>query len=463
MLSYLPRFCEWSAWKRRTIIPAFVGLFVSLFFALHPLIGSTAIILSFIPVAAVAWTMGQRAGIIGGTLAIVGNYVLLSLMGADPTSVFMRGVLSSLTLILLGGLAGWVSELVEKLRANTAQLETDHKAVIASNSRYQAVMMESTACIFLVDVTTLRVLEANPSFRELLGYSEAEMETLTLYDIVAHEPTSIDERVQRVLGQGGALLGERQYRTKAGTCIDMEVRVSLIHYTGQTVMCIVSNDITARKRVEEQLLASLQEKDVLLKEIHHRVKNNLQIISSLLNLQASNVQDADVRGHFQDSQNRVRSMALIHERLYRSEDLARIHFRSYLQDLTDQLLRSYQAPDERIRVRIEADEILLDTNQAVPCGLLINELIANALKHAFPDGKTGTVLVAMRCTPGGYQLVIQDDGVGFPAGLDHRKTPSLGLQLVNSLVRQLEGTIELNRGPGTQFTIEFPISAARES
>lgn len=153
---------------------------------------------------------------------------------------------------------------------------------------------------------------------------------MTLYDIVGHQRASIDARVQQVLADGSAAIGERQYLTKAGRRIDMDVRVSLIHYAEQTLMCIVSNDISDRKRIDEQLRASLQE---YVKEIHHRVKNNLQVISSLLNLQAGYVVDEDVWGHLRGMQNRVRSMALIHERLlYRSDDLARIDFQSYLSD-----------------------------------------------------------------------------------------------------------------------------------
>ncbi len=463
MLAYLPRFQQLPAWRRTVVIPGFGAMFIILFFALYPILGGVAVILSFIPVAAIAWTMGKLAGLISGTFMVLINYGLLTLAGGDASSVIFRGVLSSLTLILLGGLAGWVSELVEKLRTSTTRLESDHKALVESNSRYQAVMMQSTACIFLVDVDTLRIVEANPSFLKLTGYSETEIRAVTLYDIVGHDRASIDARVQQVLGDGSAAIGERQYVTKAGRRIDMDVRVSLIHYAEQTLMCIVSNDISDRKRIDEQLRASLQEKEVLLKEIHHRVKNNLQVISSLLNLQAGYVVDDVVRGHFQDSQNRVRSMALIHERLYRSEDLARIDFQSYLSDLTGQLLRSYQTTEGRVTVAIESDEILLDTNLAVPCGLLINELISNAFKHAFPSGRPGTVRVEMRCLESQYQLVVQDNGVGFPAELDFRTTPSLGLQLVNSLVRQLGGVIELTRADGTRFCATFPMTLSKAS
>jgi two-component sensor histidine kinase len=206
------------------------------------------------------------------------------------------------------------------------------------------------------------------------------------------------------------------------------------------------------RQVEE----SLEEKNILLKEIHHRVKNNLQVISSLLNLQSAQIKDPVTVQLFRDSQNRVRSMALIHEKLYQSHDLARIDFKSYIESLSNYLVRSYATEARRVTFRLEIEQISLGIDQAVPCGLIINELVSNSLKYAFPDNQKGEVTIQFKIDERQQlQLTVGDNGIGFPESIDFQNTASLGLQLVNSLVNQLEGSIELIRSSGTQFRIVF--------
>jgi PAS domain S-box-containing protein len=215
-------------------------------------------------------------------------------------------------------------------------------------------------------------------------------------------------------------------------------------------------DITERKMAQDRLQASLQEKEVLLREIHHRVKNNMQVISSLLNLQSRHIQDPAVLEMFKESQRRIRSMALIHERLYQSSDLSRIEFSQYLRNLATHLFHSYQVDSSRIQLRIEAEEVHLNINTAIPCGLIVNELVSNALKHAFPEGRSGHLDLDLHRRGGdGYVLRVKDDGVGFPENLDFRKTETLGMQIVSTLVRQIDGSIDLARKMGTEFTIRF--------
>jgi two-component sensor histidine kinase len=216
-------------------------------------------------------------------------------------------------------------------------------------------------------------------------------------------------------------------------------------------------EIAARLRAEEQIKTSLNEKELLLKEIHHRVKNNLQVISSLLYLQSRQIEDEETLGMFLESQHRVRSMALVHERLYQTQDLSKVDTADYIRTLASQLFRSYSASADRTQLTINADNIALGIDVAVPCGLIINELLSNALKHAFPGTRMGRVFVGLtRIMDGQINLVVSDDGVGFPEDLDFRQTQSLGLQLVNTLVQQLEGTIELDRSHGTKFEIVLP-------
>jgi two-component sensor histidine kinase len=216
-------------------------------------------------------------------------------------------------------------------------------------------------------------------------------------------------------------------------------------------------EISERVQAEKQLQASLREKEVMLKEIHHRVKNNLQVITSLLKLQSRYVEDQEALKVFRESQSRVRSMALVHERLYQSDNLARIDFAEYTRDLTSVLSGTYSANPETVSIRIRADEVLLGIDAAVPCGLILNELVSNALKHAFPNGQTGEIWVELAAGQDQQvSLRVSDDGIGLPEMLDWQNTDSLGLQLVNSLVNQLEGVIELdNSNGGTAFDITF--------
>jgi two-component sensor histidine kinase len=193
----------------------------------------------------------------------------------------------------------------------------------------------------------------------------------------------------------------------------------------------------------------------LLKEIHHRVKNNLQVTSSLLRLQASKTSDPDARQVLRESRDRIRSMALVHEMLYRSQNLARIDFADYARSLVIQLFRSYDSA-RHVQRSVEVERVLLGVDLAVPCGLIINELVANALKHAFPDERPGRVWVQLDASDDRYQLRVRDDGVGFPDTVDFRSTDTLGLQLVRTLVDQMEGTIEIEREGGTEIVVVFP-------
>jgi two-component sensor histidine kinase len=215
-------------------------------------------------------------------------------------------------------------------------------------------------------------------------------------------------------------------------------------------------NITERRRADAQIAASLKEKEVLLKEIHHRVKNNLQVISSLLNLQAANVADPRALEQLRESQNRIRSMALIHERLYQSDNLARIDFGEYVRSLVGYLVRSYAIP--AVNVNVTVKNVSLPVNSAIPCGLIINELLSNALKYAFPGGRSGDVAIRLEMTPErSAVLTVQDNGVGLPRDVDFQNTTTLGLQLVNTLSKQLNGVIGLIRDRGTTFSIIFPV------
>jgi two-component sensor histidine kinase/amino acid transporter len=220
-------------------------------------------------------------------------------------------------------------------------------------------------------------------------------------------------------------------------------------------------ELQERRRVQEALRGSLVEKDALLKEVHHRVKNNMQVISSLLNLQLEHLPDAQSRPIISDTQSRISAMALVHEKLYQSIDLSGIDFADYLRELTENIVGSFGAAAGNITFALEADDVFLGIDTAIPCGLIVNELVANAYKHAFPGGGPGTLAVTLKRRDDGWLFLrVADTGRGLPPGLDLRKTESLGMQLVFALLRQLRGTLEVKPGPGTCLELTLRESPA---
>jgi two-component sensor histidine kinase len=225
-------------------------------------------------------------------------------------------------------------------------------------------------------------------------------------------------------------------------------------------------DIAERQQIECELRdsqallqAALKEKEVLLAEVYHRIKNNLQVISSLLDLQADMVADPQVRALFEESQQRIQAVALLHESLSQARNGARIPAAEYLNRLSSQVFQAYAPPGDRITMRLQVDPIWIAVRNAVPCGLLVNELLSNSLKYAFPGDHSGEITIALKATSDGdIVLVVADTGVGFPAHIDFRHTDSLGLQLVGLLTEQLGGTIALDTASGTQWTLRFPLA-----
>ena len=258
---------------------------------------------------------------------------------------------------------------------------------------------------------------------------------------------------------------EREHRFRARDVIYRNVLAigrPIKDDTGKIVKWVGLNlDITERKRAEDQIQASLREKDVLLREIHHRVKNNLQIVSSLIDLQSSHIDDKETLALFAESRSRIRSMALIHEQLYRSTDMDRIDFETYIELLVDGLARSV-AVSPRVSIRTDVRPFRLDIDRAVACGLIVNELVTNAIKHAFPPDATGDIQVRFGCEHGDVcELVVSDNGTGIEPGKE--MSDSLGMELVESLVGQLGGKMAVSSNGGSSFSITFPAGAEERS
>jgi PAS domain S-box-containing protein len=355
------------------------------------------------------------------------------------------------------------ARLFEAVQVELAERRRIEAALQQSEVKHRTLVEQIPAVTYLAALDEVgTILYISPQIEILSGFSMSEWREnpdLWLKQIHPDDQDRVLAEVSAVRAANKPILLEYRLLTKAGRIVWVRDEAKVMYNGANQPACLqgIIFDVTAHKLAEEQIKTSLQEKEVLLKEIHHRVKNNLQVIASLLNLQANYIQDAQAQEVFRDSQNRVRSMALIHEKLYRSENLAQIDFGDYIQELAAFLFRAQNAHEQGITLNLHTDRTLLDIEKAVPCGLIINELVSNTLKHAFPNGRTGEVRVEVH-TNGHNQLnlVVADDGVGFPAEVDFQATESLGLQLVNTLTDQLDGTISLERQPGTRFSISFP-------
>jgi len=330
-----------------------------------------------------------------------------------------------------------------------------------AEARYRALVEQIPAVTFMASLSGgLSDVYVSPQIEGLLGFSQEEwMSDPVLWFRQLHpdDRELWNREFARGCATGGPFRAECRFLNKRAQVVWVHGEARLIpDQLGQPVLLQgVAFDITESKRAEEIVKNSLREKELLLKEIHHRVKNNLQITSSLLRLQAGKITDSGVRQLLRESQDRIRSMALVHDMLYRSQDLARIDFPEYVRTLVTRLFRSYNVTN-RIRPVVELENIVFGVDLAVPCGLIINELVANALKHAFPGERQGRVRVRMTVAPDSYTLSVQDDGIGFPAGIDFLHTETLGLQLVRMLSEQIGGQLHLETGAGTGLSLVFP-------
>ena len=333
-----------------------------------------------------------------------------------------------------------------------------------SEASYRNHFVNSAAMMLMIDPAEGALLEANTAAVGFYGYPRERLLTLRISDLNTAAPAEVRQAMAAVM-EGRSNRFEFQHRLADGSLREVEVSSGRIEFGGRPVLHSILQDITERKRGEHALQEALAEKTMLLKEVHHRVKNNLQIISSLLNLQAGQVQNQEVLDLLSVTRNRVQAMALLHENLYQSKNLAQLDLPDYVESLCAQLLRATGFSGGRIALepQVESDKITLALDQAVPCGLVINELVTNALKHAFPGDRRGRIQVKLECpAPHTVRLTVADDGIGLPATLEPGQVESLGLQLVFMLTKQLHGTITFERGLGTTVQIQFPNPAKPE-
>ena len=300
----------------------------------------------------------------------------------------------------------------------------------------------------------------NPAFTALTGYTWEESRGRNPRELVrsGRQEASFYRQMWDTILAGQVWRGELINRRKDGSLYFEEMTITPVRGEKGDIahFVAVKQDVTERKKDEEMLKAALEEREVMLREIHHRVKNNIQVVSSLLRLQSRHIKDEKALEALSESQNRIKSMALIHEKLYQSQDFARIEFSDYIAKMLVHLFAIYKVESSRVRYRVEAENIQLDVNRAIPCGLIINELVTNSLKHAFPQDRKGEILVLMRSVGGDkYELTVKDDGVGLPDGLDFGRPGTLGFQIVSDLAKQLDGSVDVRRDEGTEITVHF--------
>ncbi|HEX4169249.1 MAG TPA: chemotaxis protein CheB [Bryobacteraceae bacterium] len=360
--------------------------------------------------------------------------------------------------------------------------ETRHRALLlaiedvterreTAEIRFQRLFETAKDGIVVVECETELILDANPCFLQSTGFSRDQIVGKKLPEAAPFRDVPQMATVVSALGNRETIRhDDLSLRKSSGDAISMELVANLYEVGNQPVAQLNFRDITERKQQEEDLRRSVEEKAVLVREIHHRVKNNLQVIVSLLSLQAGYTKDAKALAAFEETEGRVRAIAHIHETLYATPDLAQIEFSAYLRNLVEELLALHSTIPDGIKLNLQAEEMVLDMEQAIPLGLIANELILNGLKHGLRSGR-GHLTVALvykrdpeRPLPGealdtGWvQLRVSDDGPGFPPGIDLFQAASMGFRLLQLLARQLHGIVEFGPGPGATVCVEFPLA-----
>ncbi|MDI6842095.1 MAG: PAS domain S-box protein [Methanothermobacter wolfeii] len=342
-----------------------------------------------------------------------------------------------------------IRDVSERKRAEARLRESEEK--------YRALFNLSPEYIILLDVDDGRILDINSTLAGKLMIPRERLIGRSVYDlefISEDARREFQSKLETIKREGSVEPYEMELEDPAGNRYTVRIYNKRIHAGDGDSVIVVLSDITDLKRTQEMLERSLAEKELLLKEIHHRVKNNLMIISSLLSMQSRQIKDEDTLKIFRESENRARSMALIHERLYRSEDLKNVDISEYIRTLGLEIFNSYNLDPSMIRLSFDMQEFRADIETAIPIGLIFTELMTNAIKHAFPDGR-GDIKVSLKRSDGTVTLEVSDNGVGLPGDLDWESTPSLGLQIVRGLSDQIDARVDVISDEGTTFRISF--------
>ncbi|MEX0593172.1 MAG: histidine kinase dimerization/phosphoacceptor domain -containing protein [Balneolaceae bacterium] len=332
--------------------------------------------------------------------------------------------------------------------------------MLESERSYRSLFNLTPLPMWLFDLETLRFLDVNQAAIQNYGYSKEEFLSMTIRDLRAgkEEQDQLDRSLQKARGAGHFSGMYAVHTRKGGEPVYALLEGNDITYNGRDARIIVANDITEKQKQEQALVASLKEKETLLAEIHHRVKNNLAVVSAMMMLQADQAEGDRVQPILYDSMRRIKTMANVHEHLYRSSSFSRIDFSENLRQLIEEVSGS-MAGERKPTLNLDLGPVELNINQAVPCSLIANEVITNVLKHAFPDSlnEEARIHAGLFERNGLVTICIEDNGVGLPSGVSDKETRSLGFQLIESLVLQLQGSYEYRNRPGggTRFELRF--------
>jgi PAS domain S-box-containing protein len=385
--------------------------------------------------------------ITGGVVSLIVASILIVIITQSHKLILERDVLQTEVEKHLRGLE----------ETNASLLQEIEERKLAENRI--VALIDALPDIIYFKNTESRNLVVNLAFAKLTGLEKEETQGKTDMELLPPELAEHCKNQDAEVIRGGKLMRYVEEHAFHGERVFQEtIKVPLYAKSGDcTGLVGITRDITELKKAEEEAKKSLKEKEVLLKEIHHRVKNNMAIISALLQLQARYCSDEKLNMMFRDSRSRISSMALVHEKLYQTKDFANINFREYVEELVGHIMSSYGMKEGDIGLLLSIDDINLNIDTIIPCGLILNELTTNSLKHAFEDVEQPKISIAFNIEGDQAALVYSDNGRGIPEHVDFQDSETLGLQIVKMLAFQLKGSFELERDDETRFTINFKL------
>lgn len=361
--------------------------------------------------------------------------------------------------IVVSGTAIWRYMSISRINTKLLHTISERKRAEERLRLHGTIIKNMAEGVNIIRIEDGIMVYVNTSFEKMFGYNPDEMigkNVAMLNAPTDKTPEDTKKTIMDILSKTGEWHGEIENIRKDGTRFWCHANVLVFEPSDYgKVIVSVHTDITDQKKAQEQILRSLQEKEVLLKEIHHRVKNNLNVIASLLSLQSRYIKEPASVGIFEECRNRINSMALIHEKLYQTTNFSRIDFKEYLNSLIFMLSSSYIHMGDKVCVHTDIEDLSLDIDTAMTCGLMTNELVTNCLKHAFPENRDGTINISLFSENGKHILSVRDNGIGLPDRFDLMSTNTLGLQMVNMFTKQLEGTMHVAVNNGTEIRISF--------
>lgn len=330
-----------------------------------------------------------------------------------------------------------------------------NESIQEQEEKYRSVVRQVSQGIVLADLNSKQIIEANIAFCNLVGYTESELTRLKIYELQAIDVGVFDSQIQQIEQKKLNLISDATLLHKDGSAIEVELNISIIYLSQSSLICYTVRDIRQIKKFQRQLSQSLEEKQLLLREIHHRVKNNLLVVSGILDWQCEFTDNDSILKFMADTQKRIQTIALVHEKLYKSEDFSHIDIAQYIENLVENLYFSFLDSAKKININFELESVIFNIETITPCGLIVNELISNALKHAFVDKNEGSITISLEKKDEKYLLMVKDDGVGFPDKWELEKSDTLGLQLVSLLTSQLDGELLISEDQGTIIQVIF--------